>query len=184
MHVVTSREAIMQACRSIVAEKGLGALNMRTAAARAHVALGTLYNYYADKNELLLATVESIWESIFQLEPGCAAGAPFPDYVARLYADIRRGAAAYPDFITAHSVSIAKSKKGEARSAMAQYFARMKADMLSALQGDRLADAAFSPSFTPSDLVDFVLDNMLLLLMQGRADCVPLVELIRRVIYR
>ena len=41
--VITSKEAIMQACRRIVAEKGMKALNMRLVADQCHIALGTLY---------------------------------------------------------------------------------------------------------------------------------------------
>ena len=41
--VITSREAIMQVCRCIVAEKGMKALNMRLVADQCHIALGTLY---------------------------------------------------------------------------------------------------------------------------------------------
>ena len=52
---ITSKEAIMQACRKIAAQKGLSALNMRTVAKECNIALGTLYNYYADKDELLIA---------------------------------------------------------------------------------------------------------------------------------
>ena len=66
--VITSKEAIMQVCRRIVAEKSLTALNMRLVADECHIALGTLYNYYADKDELVLATVESILRDIFHAD--------------------------------------------------------------------------------------------------------------------
>ena len=62
---ITSKEAILQTCRNIVASKGLPALNMRSVAEECHIALGTLYNYYSNKNELLLATIESVWKDIF-----------------------------------------------------------------------------------------------------------------------
>ena len=42
--VITSKEAIMQVCRRIVAEKGMNALNMRLVADECGIALGTLYN--------------------------------------------------------------------------------------------------------------------------------------------
>ena len=48
--VITSKKSIMQVCRHIVAESGLTALNMRSVADECHIALGTLYNYYADKD--------------------------------------------------------------------------------------------------------------------------------------
>ena len=42
---ITSRDAIMQACRRIAAERGLTAVSMRAVARESHIALGTLYNY-------------------------------------------------------------------------------------------------------------------------------------------
>ena len=62
--IVTSKEEIMQVCRRIVAEKGMKALNMRLVADECHIASGTLYNYYANKDALVLVAVESIWKEI------------------------------------------------------------------------------------------------------------------------
>lgn len=44
--------------------------------------------------------------------------------------------------------------------------------------------SVFSPTFQESDLVDFVLDQILLLLVKGADNSNVLVELIRRVIYQ
>ena len=63
--VITSKEAIMQVCRRIVAEKGMNALNMRLVADECGIALDTLYNYFAGKDAPVLAAVESIWRDIF-----------------------------------------------------------------------------------------------------------------------
>ena len=182
--VITSREAIMQVCRRIVAEKGLTALNMRLVADECHIALGTLYNYYADKDELVLATVESIWRDIFHADQECVADVSLSDYVADLYTRIRKGAEAYPNFLTGHSISIASSKRGEARSAMEHTFAHMKAGMLEVLRADQtIQENTFTPSFSQEKFVAFVLDHMLVLLVQGQADCAVLQEVICRVIY-
>ena len=182
--VITSKEAIMQVCRRIVAEKGLTALNMRLVADESHIALGTLYNYYADKDDLVLATVESIWRDIFHADQQCVADVSFSDYVADLYARIRRGAEAYPDFLTGHSISIASAKRGAAKSAMEHTFAHMKAGMLEVLRADQsVRENTFTASFSQEKFVDFVLDSMLVLLVQGQPDCAVLLEVIRRVIY-
>ena len=181
---ITSKEAIMQVCRCIVAEKGLKALNMRLVADECHIALGTLYNYYADKDELVLATVESIWRDIFHGEQKCETASTFPDYVAGLYARIRQGAEKYPGFLTGHSISIASAKRGEARSAMEHTFAHMKAGMLEALQADTAAqENSFTDNMSQENFIIFILDHLLILLAQGQQDCTVLLEIIRRVIY-
>ena len=182
---ITSKETILQVCRKIAAEQGIAALSMRTVAKACGIALGTLYNYYSDKDELLLATVESIWKDIFHADGSCKKSFAFPEYVDDLFDCVQKGAAAYPNFLTAHSIAIAQSKKGEARSTMERYFDHMKAGMLAALRADPAVNpAAFSTVFTPSDLVDFVLDHILLLLVKEAESCTALVELVRRVIYR
>ena len=180
----TSREAILQACRRIVAEEGVQALSMRRVAEACGIALGTLYNYYADKNALVLATVESIWREIFHAEKRGLPRASFPDCVAELYARIQRGAQAYSGFLRGHSVGIAAARRGEARSAMDGALAHIRAGLLEALRSDPdVPESAFTSGFSREMLVDFVLDNLLLLLVQGRRDCGALLEIIRRAIY-
>ena len=179
----TSKAAIMQVCRRIAAQEGLSALSMRTVARACGVALGTLYNYYADKDALLIATVESIWQEIFHTDAGSLTARPFPEQVASLFECVRRGTQRYPGFLGAHSMVIAGARRGEARRAMEACFAHMKAGLLAGLAADPAVNpAAFSDAFTQSDLVDFALDHLLLLLMKGEEDCAPLTEMLRRAI--
>ena len=65
--VVISREVILTASRTMLREKGWAAINMRSVAAQCGVAVGSLYNYFSSKTELVAATVESVWEEIFRL---------------------------------------------------------------------------------------------------------------------
>lgn len=183
--VVTSKEAILQVCRKITAERGLTALSMRTVAAELGIGLGTLYNYFPDKDALLLATVESVWTDIVHGGQPCVPSLPFPEAVAQLFRCILDGAARYPHFLTTHALAIAKSKKTEAKGAMEQCFTHMKAGLLEALRSDPMVDkAAFSGDPTDADFVDFVLEHLLLLLSRDTPDSAPLLALIRRVIYR
>ena len=48
----TSREAILAECRAIVRHQGLSGISVRTVAAAAGVATGTLYHYFPDKRAL------------------------------------------------------------------------------------------------------------------------------------
>ena len=183
--VITSKEAIMQVCRSIVAESSMKSLNMRLVADKCHIALGTLYNYYADKNELVLATVESIWKDIFHSDNQYEKGSSFTYYIAKLYERIKKGSETYPGFLTGHSISIASAQKDEAKSVMERTFAHMKAGMLEVLSNDsHVSKNAFSSCFSEEDFIGFILDHLLILLVQAQPDCNTLLEIIRRVIYK
>ncbi len=180
----TSKETIIQVCHQIAATQGLETLTMRRVAEQCGIAPGTLYNYYSNKDDLLIATVESIWKEIFHGDEGRETVESFPAYVNRLFDRAKNGAVKYPHFITAHSAAFAKSKEGQAKSTMEQYFDHMKAGMLAALQADpQVNETAFSPSFPQSAFIDFVLDNILLLLIRKSESCTILIDMIHRVIY-
>lgn len=182
---VTSKEAILGVCRQIVARQGLQAVNMRAVARESGVALGTLYNYFSDKDALLIAVVESVWKDIFHTDGTCETDFSFPDYTAWLFHCARAGAEQYPHFLTGHSIAIAKSRQGEAKSTMERYFEHMRTGMLQVLRADPAVNrAVFSSDFTEMDLVEFVMDHILLLLVKNAGDCTALTELVRRVIYR
>lgn len=181
---ITSKEAILKVCRDIVASKGLAAVSMRSVADKSQIALGTLYNYYDNKDELMLAAVEAIWKDIFHMDYGCSAEQSFPKYVEYMFECVQKGAEHYPDFFTAHSISIANSEKEKAKSTMENCFKHIKEGLLEVLQADsNVSVDAFSTSFEKMEFIDFVLDNLLLLLVQGKKSCGMLIEIIQRTIY-
>ena len=183
--LVTSKEAILETCRRLVSEKGLSSLNMRAVANACQVALGSLYYYFPSKDDLLIATVESVWTHIFSIEEYDAAQLSFPQYIGHWFDHIQNGAEEYPNFFNMHSLSFASSVQGKARETMDRYFSRIREAMLLSLRADPLvSEDAFYPGFQESDLIDFVLSNILFLLIQQRTDCQLLIEMVRRAIYR
>lgn len=183
---ITSKEAIMQVCRRIAAEKGLKSLSMREVAGECGIAAGTLYNYYSNKDELLNAAIASVWEDIFRLTAQEETSAPilFSDYVESVFADVSGRFRGYPDFFTAHSASMSAGGKGRAKDAMKHCTEEIRGMLLSALRRDNSVDAkAFGGSLTEESFVEFVLDSIILLLIQQKS-CDTLIAVIKKVIYR
>jgi len=182
--IVTSKEEIMKVCREIVSEEGLQAVNMRTVAKRCNVALGSLYNYFSNKDELVLKTIESVWQDIFHMDRACGMGLSFPETVNWIFESVRKGADEYPNFFTTHSLSIASDGKSRAKSTMDACLEHMKEGMAAALKTDRsVRKNVFSEAFPETDFLDFVLNSILLLLLQQKKDCHVLLEMIRKTIY-
>ena len=182
--IITSKEAILATCRKIVSEKGLSSLNMRAVAEACHVALGSLYNYFPSKDDLMIATIESVWQDIFHVEHRCETNLSFPEYICHLFDLVQEGTKEYPNFFTAHSLSFASSGKSKARETMRHYFSHMSMGMMEVLHSDPFVKKdAFSGGLTESDFIDFVLTNILTLLLQQKEDCRTLLEIVRRTIY-
>ncbi|MEG1475746.1 MAG: TetR/AcrR family transcriptional regulator [Longicatena sp.] len=180
--VVTSKDAILSAARSIVSENGLSALHMRSVAQRCNIALGSLYNYFPSKNDLTMATIESVWQDIFHKEMTCEANTSFLAYVSQIFESVQQGMQTYPNFFSAHSISFASSEKKQAHQMMDRYFQHMKEGLLSILEHENIRKDVFGDTFTKQDFVEFIITSLLTLLIQ-HSSCHTLLEIIKRTIY-
>ena len=182
--VVTSKAEILKACKEIVVQNGIRAINMRSVAKACHVSVGSVYNYFDSKSELVEATVEDIWKNIFHGQGRKKEYEHFTDFVQWFFDGIREGASMYPEFFTARSVGFECQSQDELRPCMNHYFDHMKRGLLAELKKDRsLKPGIFKEEFMEAEFIDFIFKNILLLLMDKEGDCKVLISVIERVIY-
>jgi AcrR family transcriptional regulator len=60
------RKQIIESTQEIIAESGYETLSMRKLSKMLGIAVGTLYNYYPNKQALLLEVLESSWQETFK----------------------------------------------------------------------------------------------------------------------
>ena len=60
MNSVTTKDEILEAAKREAKDKGLESIGMREIARASNIALGTLYNYFPNKDVLILSTISSI----------------------------------------------------------------------------------------------------------------------------
>ena len=58
---IRTKEKIRENAKKEARSKGLEKIGMREISSASSVALGTLYNYFPDKESLIIATISSIW---------------------------------------------------------------------------------------------------------------------------
>ncbi len=181
---LTSREAILSVGKEVIAESGLRALNMRNIAQKCGVAVGSVYNYFPSKSDLIVATIESVWTEIMHGSIGCTPQLDFTENVLSLFNSIQMGCQKYPSFFSLHAMSVANFDKNKGRDAMNKYFEHIKNGLMKALNYDtKVKKDAFSEKFTKLDFVDFIFANIISLLMKEVKSCDFLIEIIRRTIY-
>ena len=111
--VVTSKAEILKASRELIQQKGWSAVNIRAVAAACGVSVGSLYNYFDSKTELVGATVESVWCEIFHRPEDEAVFQDTQACVAWMYERMEYGCRQYPGFFTLHSLSFRKEDKDD-----------------------------------------------------------------------
>ena len=61
---ITSKEAILEQAMEIAKREGPGGISIRKLAAACKISIGSVYNYYADKEQLTDEVVARFWEQI------------------------------------------------------------------------------------------------------------------------
>lgn len=92
------RNRVIDAAMALAAEGGYDAVQMRDVAARAQVALGTIYRYFSSKDHLLAACQVELWQAqVERLSQRPLDGDTAADRVVNLLARVMRGASSEPE---------------------------------------------------------------------------------------
>lgn len=183
--VVTSREQILQVCRELIQQQGWSAVSIRSVAGACGISVGSIYNYFQDKSQLVGATVESVWLDIFRIPPGQTPFDNILDCVGWMFACMEEGSRRYPNFFSMHSMAFLGEGKAEGQKRMAQSWAHMRQGIAAVLASDqKISPDAFAEGFTREDLAQILFSLLLSALMRHDYDPVPIQTMLRRLLYK
>lgn len=182
--VVTSKEDILKASRTLIQKEGWSAVNIRSVASACGVSVGSIYNYFDSKAALMGAAVESVWCEIFHRPED---GAVFQDTLACitwLYGRMEYGCKQYPGFFSLHSLGFLGEDKSDGRQKMQQTWQHILDGLCSVLRRDaNVRPDAFTKEFTAEKFADLLFSLMLSALMRQDYDPGAVLEIVRRTLY-
>lgn len=175
----TLRDTLLELARNITDREGIDAVNIRLLAQRAGVATGTVYNYFANKEEILLALTEEYWrQALLEMDTSVTA-ISFCDQLQEIYAYLKEQ--------LDHSAgkfmsSLNNAAAGQARMESMQsvleksLIARMEKDP------DILVDR-WTNNFTREQFARFIMRNMMPLLQADTSDFLFFLAIVKHTIY-
>lgn len=186
MHrMITSKEELLAAARTIVHRDGLDALNIRALAQYCGIATGSVYNYFTSKSELLVAMAEDYWRSVFH--PQLLAinrQQPFVCYLEQLYGTLVTHLGDFRSVYGGGLGEMEAEQRQQGRIAEQQYIVEICNHLVWVLRQDKqIPPQIWTADFTPEQFARLVFDNLQILVMQRRTSCTFLQELVRRLIY-
>ena len=92
---VTTKEEILEHALNIAIEEGVDQVSIRKLAASLNIAVGSMYNYYKDKEALMTAVSEHFWNNILKdqeqlFRPGMGFTMFLEQYYGFLYGRLYR----------------------------------------------------------------------------------------------
>lgn len=179
-----SRESILKESRDLVSKEGLRALSIRKLAKNCGVAIGTIYNYFTSKDDLLISTIESVWEDIFRIDDLENKSNDFLNYLDDIFNHLAYGIEKYPNFFTIHSLSFKSENVDKAKDSMATYIEKVSQNMVEILERDpNIRENAFDDGFSEDDLVKFILSTSLCFIVDKNYDKDLLLKIVDKTLY-
>lgn len=169
---VTSREQLLAAAKDLAYAQGLSQVNIRAVAARCGVAVGSIYNYFPTKADLIAAVIEDFWRQAAHMETCVPAeGEPFPAYVSRLYAMLSRELSTFQSGWLSQMSALNAAERQKGRELEGKCFDHIKRGLLRALEACAPASPLCADGADRAAFVEFVFRNLMGLLRQGAPDC-------------
>ena len=182
--IVTSKEDILKASRELIRERGWSAISIRSVAAACGVSVGSIYNYFESKAELMSAAVESVWREIFHRTAEDTIFQDVQACILWMYERMAYGCQQYPGFFTLHSLGFMREEKDDGKRRMQQTWQHILAGLCAVLKQDtKIRPDAFTEQLTAEKFADVLFAQMLSALLRQDYDPTAVLEIVRRTLY-
>ncbi len=176
----TLRETLLNAAQNIADTEGIEAVNIRSIARKAGVASGTMYNYFSNKDEILLALTERYWKKTLLEMRAEITASSFCGQLQEIFCFLK--------VRIEQSAGRLMHSLGNVEAAGQVQMASMQAVLEETLMQGMEQDAdirrdVWDETFTREQLVRFIMMNMTMSLKTRAPDIAFLITMIRRTIY-
>ena len=174
------RKTLLSSARRIECSEGVSAISIRRLAAEANIAVGTVYNYFESKQEVLLALTEEYWkDSLLQMHERVTAER-FSDQLSEIITFLRSKMNDCAEILMSNLHEDAEN--GRVRMASMQRVLR-QALVERIDQDSAIPQNVWTDSFTREAFADFVFMNILSLLQQKEERADIFLEIVTRTLY-
>lgn len=176
----TMRDTLLCMAREIADTQGIEAVNIRSIAGKAGVASGTVYNYFANKDEILLALTEEYWrQTLAELRAEITADS-FCGQLQEIFSFLRERIEQSAGRLMSSLGNVEMA--GQARMISMQ--SALEEILLWCVQQDTEIRAdVWNETFTREQFVRFIMMNMMMLLKTQAPDINFFLTIVRRTIY-
>ncbi len=169
---VTSKDKLLKDAKKIVWNEGLDKLSIRNLAKEANVSIGSVYNYFPSKAELVLAVVDDYWKAVFY-EDICKVQnlSSFPDFSENVFARLIKHGSEFQSLFMSHLKILDKEKMLLLKQGKKNYYKHIKEGFMMVLEKDKNIDPnVCNKHFTQDLFLDLVFREMVHLMSQKNDD--------------
>lgn len=176
----TLGKTLLAFAREIADREGLEAINIRAIAQKAGVAPGTVYNYFASKDDILLALTEEYWRGALDELDGAIPAGDFCEQLEAIFLYLRER--------IRQSAGILMGSLGSVESTGQSRMAAMQGDLEKVLvrrmgEDKNIQKDVWDQDFSPERFARFIMSNMMALWRAETPDPAIFLAVVRRILY-
>lgn len=166
------KEIILASAKEIALEQGITKINIRSVAQKSGISIGTVYNYYATKADLLFAVIEDFWAEAFEkIEFENSNDRDFYEKIQEVYNNLYTYLQNFKENWLDQISLLSTQEKKLGRKKQAKYFAKICNMIISLMDIDKsISDKVWRNGISKEKTAEFIFDNMLLNLKKDESD--------------
>ena len=176
----TLRDTLLEYARELADSEGLEAVNIRSIAGKAGEAAGTVYNYFAGKDEILLALTEEYWKKTLSEMKDEVTAESFCGQLEQIYRFLRKTIDSSAGRLM-HSLGNVEDTGLVKMESMKAVLGKSIVRMLE--EDGKVRSDIWDEAFTKEQYARFVMMNMTMLLKAGTKEFCFFLEIVKRTIY-
>lgn len=182
---VINKQQILDAAFAIASASGLSGMSIRDVAGACGVAVGTVYNSYPTKSDLVNDVVGRFWnEALADRMPRAEEGGDFIGFCQELARQLSEALAKFRDDWLTEVAALDAHGLAAARRREEACFAHIRCGLALALARDpHVRHERLEGPLSPDALCAFVWDSMLSSIKRGDVGCETLFALLKRTLY-
>lgn len=182
--LVNLKEVILDEAKKISLNDGINQLNIRTVAKNSAISIGTVYNYYPSKSDLLLAVVEDFWGGALKdIDWRSLKSNNFYENIEKIYAVLNNYFRSFKENWLDQLALLKNHEKQTGRGKEDEYFKKMYGKIIILMDMDnKLKNYPWSESFSKDYMAEFIFQNMLMMLKKGIEEISFFIEVLKRIL--
>lgn len=178
------KEVILSQAKKIAVSDGISKINIRTVAKNSGIAIGTVYNYFPSKGDLLISVVTEFWDEAFaDLEGITSTSSNFFDNLENIYRVLDNYLHHFKENWLNQLVLLKADEKVIARKKEEEYFQKVHDKLILLIDRDPdLQDYPWSEVISKEKMAEFIFDHMLIILKKEKGDLTFFIALLKQIL--
>lgn len=177
------KEIIMSSAKEIAFTQGISKINIRLVAQMSGISIGTIYNYYTTKADLLIAVIEDFWAEAFkEVDLKSLGQKSFFEKIEDIYNSLNHYLHQFKDNWLEQMSLLSVEEKKLGRKKEKEYFQTIYTMIISLMNSDKnISKKSWENGISKERTAEFIFDNMLLMLRKDEKDLDFFITLLKKI---